>query len=492
MGGAVRPNVDLAIIGGGVAGTFVARRMRQNHPDWSIALFERTKRIGGRLHSVPIDGLDHPIELGGMRFLTSQRRIASLVKTFELPTHPFDPTGGAPERSYLRGIVGAGGDGDDAGRGYDLEPELRGRSALDLGTTVFRRIVPGFQGLDHEGYARWRATGRLLERPVTEWAIGEALEAILGVEGKRFVTDAFGYDSGMRAFCAPDLVEFLFHGGDPAEQALTPNDGMDRIPRELAAHFERNGGDVRHEHELVSLAIDDGVVALRFSNGGTVLANQVVLATALPALRLLAANSSVLQSERFDDVLDSVEAFPAMKLYLWYEEAWWRPTVPGIRATTDLPVRKVFYFDGTGGSLSALLGMYTDGLDVRPWADLYEGAAAGAPAPPTMLAEVQRILGRMHPEVGEIPLPIGSALAYWGADAHETGWHFWRSGVNSDEVLDRAPQPDPRLPIYLANEAFSRRQSWVEGALEGAEAVVDRLSNDRVRSRDSGRARLQA
>jgi monoamine oxidase len=470
----------------------VADAMRRNHPDWSVALFERTNRIGGRLHSVPIDGLDHPLELGGMRFLTSQPRVTSLVKTFELSTHPFDPTGGAPERSFLRGIVGAGADGEDAGRGYDLEPGQRGRSAVEIASTAFERIVPGFQRLDHDGYARWRATGRLLERPVTEWTIGEALDDILGTEGRRFVTDAFGYDSGMRAFCAPDLVEFLFHGGDPAEQALTPNDGMDRIPRELAAHFEMNGGDVRLEHELASLAIDDRVVALRFSNGVTVRADAVVLATALPALQLIAEHSSVLKTEPFDRVFGSVEAFPAMKLYLWYEEPWWRPTVPGIRATTDLPVRKVFYFDGTSGSRSALLGMYTDGLDVRPWADLYEGAPAGAPAPPAMLAEVQPFLGRMHPELGEIPMPIGSALAYWGADAHETGWHFWRSGVNSDDVLDRAPQPDPTLPVYLANEAFSRRQSWVEGALEGAEAVVDRLSSNRVRPRDSGRTTLPA
>jgi monoamine oxidase len=65
---------------------------------------------------------------------------------------------------------------------------------------------------------------------------------------------------------------------------------------------------------------------------------------------------------------------------------------------------------------------------------------------------------------------------YWGADPHEVGWHFWRAGMNSDAILERAPHPDPRLPIYLANEAFSRRQSWVEGALEAADATIQRLN----------------
>lgn len=56
-----------------------------------------------------------------------------------------------------------------------------------------------------------------------------------------------------------------------------------------------------------------------------------------------------------------------------------------------------------------------------------------------------------------------------------TGWHFWRAGDNSDEILELAPQPEASLPIFVANEAFSRRQSWVEGALEAADAVIQRL-----------------
>jgi len=38
-----------------------------------------------------------------------------------------------------------------------------------------------------------------------------------------------------------------------------------------------------------------------------------------------------------------------------------------------------------------------------------------------------------------------------------------------------AIQPDLALPIYIAGESFSRSQSWVEGALETAEAVTGRL-----------------
>src|SRR5262245_35968122 len=100
-------DLDLAVVGGGAAGTAVADAMKRARPEWSIALFERTNRIGGRLRSAPVDGLDHPIELGGMRYLTSHPRFSGLVDAFRLPSHAFDTTGGG-DRSYLRGVVAAG------------------------------------------------------------------------------------------------------------------------------------------------------------------------------------------------------------------------------------------------------------------------------------------------------------------------------------------------------------------------------------------------
>jgi monoamine oxidase len=466
--------LDLAVVGGGVAGTSVADQLQRARPDWSIGLFERSNRIGGRLHSVHVDGLDHPIELGGMRYITSQPRVSAIVDALRLPTHPFDATGG-PERSVLRGEVGGGAADPDAGRGYELGPNARGRSALDLLHQAFEDILPGFQGLDHAGYAGRRATARYLDRRLTDWTIAEAREASLGSEASRFLVDAFGYETGGNYFNVADFIEFLYSGGDPSAEARTPDEGMQRIPAGLAERFEAAGGRVELEHDLEAIEVDGGATVLRFANGRSVRATRTVLATPVPALRALDA-PALAQSAAFRRVLEAVTPFPAMKLYLWFERPWWRPAVPGIRTTTDLPLRKVFYFDGEAGSFSTMLAMYTDGLDLAPWIERYEGAPAGAPATPAMLELVGEYLRAVHPEVPDIPAPVGSALKYWGADPREVAWHFWRAGVVSDQILDVAPQPEPSLPIYLANEAFSQQQSWAEGALEAADAVVRRLT----------------
>jgi monoamine oxidase len=474
-GTAEEPSVDLAVIGAGVAGTSVAASLQQARPDWSIVLLERSNRIGGRLRSVALPGVDHPIELGGMRFLTSHRRVAALVEELGLASYPFDRTGGA-ERSVLRGRVADGPGDADAGAGYDLPIGERGRRASTLVQAAFETIIPGASAMDHATFSDRRATAAYLGRRLVDWTIAEALATTLSPEGQRFVTDAFGYDSGMRAFNVGDAIEFLSGGGDPTAEARTPEEGMDRIPGELAARFQGRGGVLRLGHEPVAIEVAGDRLRLRLADGSSLDSARIVLAIPMSALRLLAMTSPLLRSPVFGRLFDSVEVFPAMKLYLWYDRPWWRPVARGIRATTDLPLRKVFYLDSHPDAPAALLATYTDGRHVAPWLDLAGGVSDGSPAPTSMVREVGQMLRAIHPEIALIPDPAGSALMHWGSDPHEIGWTFWRAGSVSDELITLALQPDPSIPIHLAGETFSRSQSWVEGALESAELVVERLT----------------
>lgn len=468
--------VDLAVVGAGVAGTWVAHAMQRARPRWSIEIFERSNRIGGRLRSVKVPGLGHAIELGGMRYLTSHRRVQAIVEEFGIPTRPFDPRGGA-ERTFLRGHLGAGPADPDAGWGYDLPASERGRSAVDLVHEAFLEIVPDAERPDAPGWTRTRASHRYRGRPLTDWAIGEAVAGIRSPAGHRFITDAFGYDSGMRAFNAGDAIQFLLGSGDPSAEARAPTDAMDRIPNELAARFEALGGTIHLGWEVRRLAVDEGLLQLEFADESSISARRVVLALPIAALRMLTAESSVLGTPMHQRMFDAVEGFPATKLYLWYDRPCWRGDhgVAGIRTTTDLPNRKVLYFDEHPDAPASILAAYTDGRDTAPWIRLANGVSDGAAAPDEMLEAVQGYLEQTHPGVTGLPKPIGSAFIHWGSDPHEIGWTFWRAGFNSDEVMAAVIQPDSALAVYVCGETFSRLQSWVEGALETAEVVTDRL-----------------
>jgi monoamine oxidase len=468
--------LDVAIVGAGSAGTYLAYRLIQARPDWRIAIFERSKRIGGRLWSVKVDGLAHPIELGGMRYMTGHRLVRSVVTDLGIETRPFEPADQA-ERSFLGGVVGGGPDDPDAGRGYDLPAAESGRSAADLMRGAFLKIVPPARELDEAGWRRHRATATFGDRLLTDWSISDAVATILSPQGHRFATDAFGYDSGIRPHNAGDAIQYLMGTGDPTGQAHVPVDGMDRIPRELASRFEALGGTVRLGHDVRRVDPGEGSVLLGFARGSGVRARRLVLTLPIPALDVLAEASPLINGPTWRRLYRSVGGYPATKLYCWYERPWWRVGIDaptGRRTTTDLPNRKIYYFDEALDRPSAMLAAFTDGRHVEPIVALADGRSGGARAAPGLVEALRGWLAAAHPGA-EVPSPAGSAFQHWGADPREVAWHFWRSGDNSDEIMDLAAQPDPTLPIHLCGEVFSRRQAWVEGALETADAVASRL-----------------
>lgn len=471
--------LDVAIVGAGAAGTYLAYRLIQARPDWRIAIFERSSRIGGRLWSVKVDGPAHPIELGGMRYMSGHPLVQSVVDELGIETRAFDPAD-QPERTFLRGVIGRSTDDPAGGRGYDLPAGEAGRSAADLMRGAFLKIVPQARELDEAGWRRHRATATFGGRALTDWSIAEALATILSPEGHQFATDAFGYDSGIRPHNAGDAIQYVMGTGYPSGKARVPVDGMDRIPRELARRFEEIGGTVRLGHDVRRVEVETGEerVLLGFADGSGVRARRLVLALPIPALEALAEASPVIKGPAWRHLYRSIEGFPATKLYSWYDRPWWRdgPGAPtGLRTTTDLPNRKIFYFDEAPDRPSAILAAFTDGRHDEPIVALADGRSGGAPASPGLLEAVRGWLAATHPGAAVPALPGGSAFQHWGADPRETGWHFWRAGANSDEMMDLAAHPDPSLPVHLCGEVFSRRGAWVEGALETADAVASRL-----------------
>lgn len=477
-----RQTLDLAVVGAGVAGAYVAYSLSRMRPEWSIALFERSDRIGGRLRSIRPDGFTgHPIELGGMSYHTGQPIVTGIVESLGLATRPL-PLVHDENRYHLRNRVATVADGGRVGAGYDLAADERGRSPSQLISLAFERIVPGFAGLDMDEWSVTSIHQRHLGRPLHEWSIGEALASVLSHEAHRFVTDAVGYDSPIRACNAVDAIPYLLGGRHPNAERRTLVDGMERLPRELAARFQAAGGSVRMEHDLGGLTVEPeggGAVAfhLRFAGGENIHARRVVLAMPSPALRALAEGAPVLGRPDVGRLIASVEPIPASKLYLWYDRPWWRDAgFAGLRTTTDRPNRKVFYFDPEGGGAgrAVLLAAYTDGMDVAPWRALADSAATPVGSPSSVEA-AQRELRLLHGGEG-IPEPMGSAYVDWGADPRECGWHFWKPGARSREVLNAIVRPDLALDLFICGEAYSTSQALVEGALESAATVVRALA----------------
>ena len=92
-----------------------------------------------------------------------------------------------------------------------------------------------------------------------------------------------------------------------------------------------------------------------------------------------------------------------------------------------------------------------------------------------MVAEVARQLGAMH-GLAYTPDVQDAAFRDWGEDPFGGGWNSWnyRREELGSQGADRPAVPDDRA-LLVCGEAYSDAQGWVEGALQTADMVLEKL-----------------
>ena len=91
----------------------------------------------------------------------------------------------------------------------------------------------------------------------------------------------------------------------------------------------------------------------------------------------------------------------------------------------------------------------------------------------SMVGELQRQLEELHGVAP--PDPYSAAWIDWSADPYGGAFNTWNVGVDVSTVASSILQPDTSVPLYVCGEAYSHDQGWVEGALDTAEQVVEKL-----------------
>jgi monoamine oxidase len=528
--------LDVAIVGGGVAGVYAAWRILMDGAGsrvWTeaggkprLGIFECSDRIGGRLLSMHLPGVGRPaIELGGMRYLTSHWRVAALSQRFEFDTRPLnvvDPS--KTNLYYLRGKHFTAADWDLAAFDppYRLERGERGRSPGELLVEVCLKYRDQADQMRNVGF--WNL---LLDE--------------YSLEAYELIRDAGGYESIVGNWSAAEAIPFLLADFDPKLKYFAFNDGFQSLPIRLATEAEGAGAQMLLNHRLHRLDLQGNVVRLTFDTDPAtsrtrrlrpaaakiVRARHVILALPRRSIELLHQDSFPFADAQFQGDLEAVLAQPALKIFAAYRRPWWqeRNLFSG-RSVTDLPVRQCYYWfpeervsEPKGGRPpdinSVLMASYNDSSSVQFWAGLARDAArydppffavpAGVPIPDpvrdrsasaAMVAELQEELRELHgladvpdPATAQIIPPYATVYQDWTQDPFGGGWHFWKIGMNARLVSHRMCQPIAGVPLYISGEAWSRQQGWVEGALETTDEVLQtKLGVKAMAQTDAARA----
>lgn len=95
--------LDVAVIGGGLSGSYAAWRLRDTQQ--RVALLETSDRIGGRLYTWrPFDQVHVHGELGAMFYLPQQHPLLNhTIHALKLTPVAFHPPNQDPPMLYLRG-----------------------------------------------------------------------------------------------------------------------------------------------------------------------------------------------------------------------------------------------------------------------------------------------------------------------------------------------------------------------------------------------------
>jgi monoamine oxidase len=518
--------LDVAIVGGGISGAYAAWRMLdgdgkkgpvltrmaelQKGRGLRVGLFEASDRIGGRLRSVTMPGVPvRQIELGGMRFLNTQRRVSGLVNYLELKYQPFPVSD--PRKTniyYLRGRRFRDTDWENESLvPYTLDTRERGKSPADLLKEVAEQYAE--QHKDKLDQLFNRGFWNLLFQ-----------EEKLSNEAYNLIRDAGGYYTLINNWNAAHAVDMLLKDFAPNAQYLALIDGYDKLPNLLAERFKKHGGAILPRHRLCRLDRDqlagEQMIRLVFDTGTperfdlrrisertTYHARHVILAMPRRSIELLHPESFLFESEQFLADLVQVLAQPAFKVFTAYNKPWWEEKVVGEgRSITDLPIRQCYYWhtakktaDGENSN-SVLMASYNDGPAVEFWSGLARTpkytprakvrkeaeAASGVPlpeideklrAPEGMVHEIQRQLIELHGLSRQaVPDPYEAVFQDWTGDPYGGGWHFWKIHARAGEIMPRVQHPVDGANLYICGEAWSTEQGWVEGALETADQVL--------------------
>ncbi len=182
-----------------------------------------------------------------------------------------------------------------------------------------------------------------------------------------------------------------------------------------------------------------------------------------------------MREPRIAGLLATVTPRPFGKVFLAHEQPWWRPLglISG-RATTDLPIRQIYYFGTEPDRPAGSTGYVTMGYFDRPQLDYWAGlrrleqpAASGFtmldPEGP-MATEVRRQIGVVHGLDRPMATPLSVGFMNWEDDPYGGAWHTWNQGVKSWEVMKEIAAPVPGTALHIVGEAWSTNQGMGGGS----------------------------
>lgn len=428
-------NLDVVVVGAGISGLYAAWRLvngRTRPP--RVHIIEQADRVGGRLESVVLPGMEISGELGGMRYMSSQILVTSLIeRKFAAQLKPVDfPMGDASQHFFYgrtqRCRTSAWTDAQAKGQrfvtNYCLRSNLVGFDADQL----FNKIIYDVLVADPWFYAKYVAgqsppkvshpsqyeydfaltatdwddvkprltytvAGPYQGMKVNDMGFWNLIKDQAGEEAYEFLSVAGGYYSNTINWNAAEAMPYMV--GDFSNVGTvykTIDGGYDQIAYAIAqAYLAQPDTRIWTTNRLMTFDRAPSGSGRRYrlairnltsATDWTIDADAIVLAMPRRSLELLDQSGFLFSDSVLQQRVKSVTMERAFKLLMGFEAPWWLANF-GTRygaSITDLPIRQCYYF-GTDpdDSHSLFLSSYNDMRTVSFWKPMEPGQPGQAP-----------------------------------------------------------------------------------------------------------------
>lgn len=482
-------DLDIAIVGGGLAGVYAALRLATARPTSSLRLFEASDRIGGRLRSIAFPQAPGLIgEAGGARFLDSHRHVVGLARMLDLVIRPV-PLDLPQARLNLKGrnvpIAGS-----EAGAlPYEMPPAHQNLSAWSL-RKALAAIALETEGLTPAQWSTQRLSVRAKGKPLIAWKAGDLLAEALSPGERDFLRDTARLDDAALEGNAQALFDAVLGNADSEGPFFCIAGGFEKLPRAIADRLAPFGDIIARRERLVSLSMPDqkgGLFRLAFEDMGRrrsqITAKTVILALPRHALELI---PDFRARSAFAQKLATARSISSGKAFLLYDSPWWKDLgIKGGRSLTDDSARQFVALGAEEQRLSSesaggfgLLETMSEGHDAQSLRALAGMAGAGTSGLSwlTSGSPLTKELQKQANETFAVPAPepVAAAFQDWSVDPYGGGLASWAAGADPIAVSADMLQPLKGRALYVIGDTWSARQNWAEGALEQAEAMLQK------------------
>mmetsp|Transcript_77905 Transcript_77905/g.140577 ORF Transcript_77905/g.140577 Transcript_77905/m.140577 type:complete len:344 (-) Transcript_77905:188-1219(-) len=298
----------------------------------------------------------------------------------------------------------------------------------------------------------------------------------------------------------------------------------------MLARATQKGARIWFQTEVTALsAANSSSVQVQVANGRVFNAGAVLLnIPQMPVLKLLRQSGEPFSS-MFPEPLYAPASYPIMKLYLHYEDAWWRNylglvsgpfenanaspnsssaviQIHDIPSQGPAPLKGQYHdgdvrCDGPAGKCRGFLQAFYSGGSSIDWyksfhswnGDAAMHISSKSVEHKELLASIHSALVELHREaldaanvtaLVEKLRPDSGVLSIWsqGVTGIHAGCHVPKPGVHPkpEDLPAAALRPFPGFPVYVANEAYGTVPCFAEGSLNMSSAVLDHLNVPRA------------